>query len=74
MSSTTPPFELKIVQPGDEPKPGRRQYRWAYQDGKRERIRVIDVNSPTFTADFTDAFRENVREAIRENRKVLGRH
>jgi hypothetical protein len=73
MSFTPPPFDLKIVQPGDEPKPGRRQYRWAYRDGKRERIRVIDVNSPTFPADFTDAFRENVRQAIKDNRKVLAR-
>jgi hypothetical protein len=71
MAVTPPPYKLKIVKPGEEPKPSRRQYRWAYRNGKRERIRVVDVNSPTFTADLTDVFRENVRKAIKENRKVL---
>ena len=70
MSVTPPPFELKIVPRGEEAKPGRRQYRWAYRDGKRVRVRVLDVNSPSFAADFTDAFRENVRIARRENRAL----
>lgn len=56
----------------DVGKPGPRRYRTAIgSDGKRVRIRVIDPNSPTFTADFLDMFRANVRKARAEN-KALG--
>ena len=40
-------------------------------DGSKVRIRTIDADSPTFTADLLDMFRENVRRARAEN-KALG--
>lgn len=41
------------------------------EDGKRVRIRILDADSPTFTADFLSSFRANVRRARAEN-KALG--
>jgi hypothetical protein len=70
MTTKRPSVECTVVDKIDPGPPGKRRYRWAYRDGKRVRLRVIDANSPTFTADLTDAFRENVRRAIRENREL----
>lgn len=65
--------EIKIVKgPIDVGKPSRRRYRTAIaSDGSKVRIRMIDAGSPTFTADFLDMFKENVRRARAEN-KALG--
>jgi hypothetical protein len=53
-------------------KPSRPRYRSAVgPDGKSVRIRMIDQDSPTFTADFLDMFRANVRKARAES-KALG--
>jgi hypothetical protein len=67
--------EINIVEhagPIPVGKPSRRRYRTATApDGSTVRIRMIDPDSPTFTADLTDMFRENVRRARAEN-KALG--
>lgn len=49
----------------------RPRYRTAVgPDGKRVRIRIIDPNASTFTADLLSSFRANVRRARAENRKL----
>ena len=65
--------EINFVKgPIDVGKPSRRRYRVATApDGSKVRIRTIDADSPTFTADLLDMFRENVRRARAEN-KALG--
>jgi hypothetical protein len=64
--------EIKIVEKIDIGKPSRRRYRTATApDGSKVRIRMIDADAPTFTADLLDMFRENVRRARAEN-KALG--
>lgn len=64
--------EIEIVDKIDVGKPGRPRYRTAIgPDGEKVRIRVLDPNSPTFTADFLSSFRANVRRARAEN-KALG--
>ena len=40
-------------------------------DGQAMRVRIVDPNSPTFTADFLSMFRSNVKRARQEN-KALG--
>lgn len=55
----------------DVGKPSRPRYRTALgPDGKPVRIRLLDPNSPTFTADFLSSFRANVRKARAENRAL----
>ena len=44
------------------------RYRIARIDGQEIKVRVVDADSPTFTADFTAAFRANVRRVRRENK------
>lgn len=63
----------KVVKgPIDVGKPSRRRYRVATApDGSKVRIRMLDADSPTFSADFLDMFKENVRRARAEN-KALG--
>lgn len=62
----------KIVKGIDVGKPSRPRYRTAVGvDGKTVRIRVVDPNSPTFTADLLSMFKANVRRARAEN-KALG--
>jgi|GWRWMinimDraft_9_1066018.scaffolds.fasta_scaffold07584_2 hypothetical protein len=65
--------KVKIVKgPVDAGKPGRARYRTAIaENGDKVRIRMLDPNSPTFTADFLSSFRANVRKARAEN-KALG--
>lgn len=64
--------EIQHVDKIDVGKPGRPRYRIAVgPDGNKVRIRVLDPNSPTFTADFLSSFRANVRRARAEN-KALG--
>ena len=63
---------VTIVDKIDVGKPGRARYRTALNgDGQPVRIRVLDPNSPTFSADFLSSFRANVRRARAEN-KALG--
>jgi len=64
---------LKIIEgPIDIGKPSRPRYRTALDaNGNKVRIRMLDPNSPTFTADFLSSFRANVRRARAEN-KALG--
>ena len=55
----------------DVGKPGRPRYRTAVgPNGEQVRIRLLDPNSPTFTADFLSSFRANVRKARAENRAL----
>jgi hypothetical protein len=64
--------EIQFVDKIDIGKPGRPRYRTAIgPDGKKVRIRILDPNAPTFTADFLSSFRANVRRARAEN-KALG--
>jgi hypothetical protein len=58
--------------PVDAGKAGKPRYRTAVgPDGKSVRIRLLDPNSPTFTADLLSSFKANVRKARAEN-KALG--
>jgi hypothetical protein len=53
-------------------KPGKPRYRTAIgPDGEKVKVRIVDPNSPTFTADFLSMFRANVKHARQEN-KALG--
>lgn len=56
--------------PLDPGKPGKPKYRTVERDGKRVRLRVVDADSPRFTADFHASFAANVRRARRENRAL----
>lgn len=60
----------KTVKGIDVGKPSRPRYRTATVDGETVRIRVIDPDSPTFSADLLSAFRANVRRARKENRDL----
>lgn len=65
--------ETKVVVvkgPLDPGKPGKPKYRTVQRDGKRVRLRVVDADSPRFTADFHSSFAANVRRARRENRAL----
>jgi hypothetical protein len=69
--ATQPKIEL-VEGPIEIGKPGRPRYRTAIgPDGKPVRIRMLDPNSATFTADLLSSFRANVRRARAEN-KALG--
>lgn len=61
-----------VEAPMDQQKPGKPQFRTVVKDGRRVRIRVIDANSPDFTAQLTSAFRGNVRKARKENQALAG--
>lgn len=56
--------------PIDPGKAGKARYRTSYKDGKAVRIRVIDAESPNFTAEFLSAFRSSVRKARKENKSL----
>lgn len=58
--------------PIDIGKPSAPRYRTAIgADGEPVKVRIVDPNSPTFTADFLSMFRANVKHARAEN-KALG--
>ena len=67
--------EMKVVlvegslDPG---KPGKAKYRTVERDGERVRLRVVDADSPRFTADLHASFAANVRRARGENRALDG--
>lgn len=65
--------KIKIVDgPIDAGQASKPRYRTAIgPDGKNVRVRIVDPDSPTFTADFLSMFRSNVRRARQEN-KALG--
>lgn len=65
--------KLEIVDgPIEIGKPSAPRYRTAIgPDGKAVRVRTLDPNSATFSADFLSSFRANVRRARAEN-KALG--
>ena len=65
--------KVKLVDgPVDAGKPSKPRYRTAIgPNGKKVRIRVLDPNSPTFTADLLSSFKANVRKARAET-KALG--
>lgn len=55
----------------DPGKPGKPVYRTAIgPDGRKVRIRVLDPNSPSFTADLLSSFKANVRRAREENKAL----
>jgi hypothetical protein len=64
-------FTIKRVKgPLDPGSAGPVRYRTVVRDGKAIRLRVLDADSPNFTAQFQRAFRSNVRAARRENRAL----
>jgi hypothetical protein len=56
--------------PLDPGKPSKPKYRTAEREGKRVRLRVIDADSPSFTADLQSSFAASVRRARSENRAL----
>lgn len=65
--------DVKVVQvegPLDPGKPGKPKFRTAERNGKRVRLRILDADSPRFTADFHASFAANVRRARSENRAL----
>ena len=65
--------KLEIIDgPLDAGKASAPRYRTAIgPDGQQVRVRMLDPNSSTFSADFLSSFRANVRRARAEN-KALG--
>ena len=62
---------LKIVdRPVTGEKSAKPRFRIASNDGESIRVRIVDADSPTFGADFTSAFRDNVRRVRKENRML----
>lgn len=64
--------KLEIVDgPLDVGKPSPPRYRTAVgPDGATVRVRTLDPNSSTFSADFLSSFRANVRRARAETRAL----
>ena len=64
--------KLEIVDgPLEVGKPSAPRYRTVIgPDGKQVRVRTLDPNSATFSADFLSSFRANVRRARAENRAL----
>lgn len=63
--------KIEIADKVEVGKPSKPRYRTAVgPDGKNVRIRILDPNAPTFTADFLANFRANVRRARAENRAL----
>ena len=60
-------FVQKRIDPGKSSKPS---YRSTTVDWRKVRIRVIDANSETLTADLLAGFRASVRYAREENRDL----
>lgn len=70
--ASKPKDQIRLLTEAEIGKPGRAKFRTAIGlDGNTVRVRVIDPNSPTFTADFLSMFRANVKRARQEN-KALG--
>lgn len=71
MAKRRPDMKVVLVEgPLDPGKPGKAKYRTAERDGKRVRLRVVDADSPRFTADFHASFAASVRRARTENRTL----
>ncbi|MEA3030804.1 MAG: hypothetical protein QOG13_2129 [Sphingomonadales bacterium] len=67
--------DMKVVLvdgPLDPGKPSKAKYRTVERDGKRVRLRVVDADSPRFTADFHASFAANVRRVRDESRALDG--
>jgi hypothetical protein len=58
---------VRVDGPIDPGKAGKPRYRTVMKDGEQVRIRVLDSNSPDFTAQFLSSFRNNVKKARKEN-------
>lgn len=58
--------------PLDPGAPARARYRTVEVDGKPIRLRILDADSPSFTADLRASFAANVRQARSENRLLGG--
>lgn len=54
--------------PLDPGAPARARYRTVEVDGKPVKLRILDADSPSFTADLRASFAANVRQARSENR------
>ncbi len=55
------------INPG---KPGKPKYRVVMRDGRRVQLRIVDADSPSFTADLISSFAANVRRARTENQAL----
>lgn len=63
--------KITVVEKIDVGKAAPARFRTATDaNGEKVRIRIIDADSPTFTADFLSSFRANVRRARAENRAL----
>jgi hypothetical protein len=51
-------------------KPSKPKFRVVRKDGQVVKLRVIDADSPSFSADLTASFQANVRRARKENRAI----
>lgn len=51
-------------------RPSRPKFRTAKSGEITVRVRIIDADSPTFGAEFQDAFAANVRRARKANKQV----
>jgi hypothetical protein len=56
--------------PLDPGRPTKPKFRMVERDGTRIRLRVVDADSPHFTADLHASFAASVRRARRENRAL----
>jgi hypothetical protein len=54
--------------PLDPGAPARARYRVVEVDGSSIKLRILDADSPSFTADLSASFAANVRQARSENR------
>jgi hypothetical protein len=54
--------------PLDAGRPAKPKYRSATVNGRKVRIRVIDADSASFSADFQAAFKSSVRRARDESK------
>jgi hypothetical protein len=61
---------VRVDGPIDPGKPGKPKYRTAICEGAHVRLRVIDADSPRFTAGLQASFAANVRRARDEDRAV----
>jgi hypothetical protein len=63
--------KITVVEgPLDPGAPARARYRTVEVDGRPVKLRILDADSPSFTADLTASFAANVRQARSENRQL----
>ncbi|OAH45275.1 hypothetical protein AX777_07140 [Sphingobium yanoikuyae] len=56
--------------PLDTGKPSKPKFRTVRKDGQIVKLRIVDADSPNFSADLTASFQANIRRARKENREI----